>query len=177
MFMRRIFRVVLVLSLIVNVIALPSFCIRCKTEYDMKMRVRALSKKYHIELPWCEYRIVYADDLFWLTRTYEGAYMFGSTLYGDALVLSFESPGINPRVGDNLRYMISAGMFFASWQSKTGRCDHVVFQYNDIGRKYDLEGNWNIKSGAPNWDLFCADNVYQDMKIEEDEAREEAVGR
>ena len=158
--MRRLRYMAVCASIAINVLAARMFYISWRRTYLMQECIRALSEQLGVEDQRFGYRVIYADDKFSIACDRNGSYLFHSQQYDEPVSLSFECNSGKSRFKGNHRCMVSTRNFFASWRIGDDKCDHVVFQYNDIGRKDDPEGRWDIRSSYTDRRLFFAENGY-----------------
>ena len=157
---KKLMRIVLVVSLFINVGAIYLLVQWIRNAVDIQRHILALAENANTGVVASEYKVRYADDAFAFACTTNGSYVFHSLIDDMPVTFSFERKGSKPVLANSHRCMVSSCGFFASWHFGGDKCDHVVFQYNDIGRKDDPEGNWEIRGSETDRRLFFAENGY-----------------
>ena len=146
---RRLLYVAVFLSIAVNVLAARMFYTKYwHPTYMLQERVRTMSKQLGVKVQPYEYRVIFADDSFGIARDPKGSYLFHSQQSGEPVSRLVENNGGESDLKGDCRCMVSSRKFFASWRIGADKCDRVVFQYNDIGRKDDPDGNWDVRSSV-----------------------------
>ena len=87
-----------------------------------------------------------------------------SKLFDEPVSLSFDNCVGKSELDGRRRCMVSSRNFFASWHIALDKCDHVVFHYNDLERKDDLNGDGNIISSNADKNLFFAENGFKNAE-------------
>ena len=158
--MKKLRRIVFVVSVLINVGAVYLLLQWIRNAVDIQRHIQALAENANPVFLASEYKVRYADDAFAFACTTNGSYVFHSLIDDMPVTFSFERKGSKPVLSNSHRCMVSSSGFFASWHFGDDKCDHVVFQYNDIGRKDDPEGNWEIRGSDTDRRLFFAENGY-----------------
>lgn len=162
--MRRLFYITACLSIALNILAVRMFYITWRRTYALHERIRSMSEHLGDDVERFGYRIVYADDKFTIACDQRGSCLFHSQLCHEPVSLSIENQEDESVSKGDCRCIVSTRNFFASWRIGADKCDRVVFQYNDIGRKDDTNGDWNIKGFATDRKLYFTENWQVDTQ-------------
>ena len=166
-FKSRLYKVCFTVSVVFNVGAGYIYCHWLSHAVLVRKNTRFLVGDAEKSESEAGYRVCYADKHGILARQTDGSFYFYSPMHEDAVsfaqvrrrkVKNEEDGGLPAK----RRYMLSARNFFTTWSyDETGRCEDVMFQYNDINRFEDKKGNGLVETNAWSPRLFYSQQTEQ----------------